>query len=286
MRVRRGRAGTGRSADAGRRHPADVPRRRRRARRGAPGRGARPRRCVRVRPPVAAGPARAPRAVGLPAARRGGRRHRPGVPRPAGGARRARRPTRSWWRSCSRSHHMAPGRLVAGLGTGDSQSAPENHAYGIPFARADERRASLAPVRAGAGGAGHPGVGGRRVSEPTLDAWRSRPGRPSTCGRPGPPPWPPTARRAARSPGPGPCPATSPASATGWASSPAPGPPGRCARGRSRSRPWPRRLPHAAGPTGRRPRTGVGRGGGGNLGRWNSAGSTVCPRTSSRTSTR
>ena len=40
-------------------------------------------------------------------------------------------------------HHMAPGRLVAGIGTGDSQSAPENEAYGIEFADAPSRRASL-----------------------------------------------------------------------------------------------------------------------------------------------
>jgi alkanesulfonate monooxygenase SsuD/methylene tetrahydromethanopterin reductase-like flavin-dependent oxidoreductase (luciferase family) len=40
--------------------------------------------------------------------------------------------------------HMAPGRLIAGLGTGDSQSAVENEAYGIPPGPADERRLALA----------------------------------------------------------------------------------------------------------------------------------------------
>jgi alkanesulfonate monooxygenase SsuD/methylene tetrahydromethanopterin reductase-like flavin-dependent oxidoreductase (luciferase family) len=40
--------------------------------------------------------------------------------------------------------HLAPGRLVAGLGTGDRLSAPENEAYGIPPGTADERRLALA----------------------------------------------------------------------------------------------------------------------------------------------
>ncbi len=38
---------------------------------------------------------------------------------------------------------MAPGRLIAGLGTGDSKSAPENLAFGIPFDPADDRRLAL-----------------------------------------------------------------------------------------------------------------------------------------------
>lgn len=37
-------------------------------------------------------------------------------------------------------------RLVAGIGTGDRLSAAENEAYGIPFARADDRRAAMAAV--------------------------------------------------------------------------------------------------------------------------------------------
>jgi alkanesulfonate monooxygenase SsuD/methylene tetrahydromethanopterin reductase-like flavin-dependent oxidoreductase (luciferase family) len=40
-------------------------------------------------------------------------------------------------------HHMAPGRLIAGLGTGDHKSAAENLAFGIPFDPADDRRLSL-----------------------------------------------------------------------------------------------------------------------------------------------
>ena len=38
---------------------------------------------------------------------------------------------------------MAPGRLIAGLGTGDRKSAPENLAFGIPVGAPDERRLAL-----------------------------------------------------------------------------------------------------------------------------------------------
>ena len=38
---------------------------------------------------------------------------------------------------------LAPGRVIAGLGTGDRLSAQENRAYGIPFPPAAERRAEL-----------------------------------------------------------------------------------------------------------------------------------------------
>lgn len=38
---------------------------------------------------------------------------------------------------------VAPGRVVAGLGTGDSLSAAENDAYGVPYPPAGERRAAL-----------------------------------------------------------------------------------------------------------------------------------------------
>ena len=40
-------------------------------------------------------------------------------------------------------HAMAPGRVIAGLGTGDSKSAAENFAYGVEFDPADERRLAL-----------------------------------------------------------------------------------------------------------------------------------------------
>lgn len=38
---------------------------------------------------------------------------------------------------------MAPGRLIAGLGTGDSKSAAENRAFGIAFDPPDQRRLAL-----------------------------------------------------------------------------------------------------------------------------------------------
>jgi alkanesulfonate monooxygenase SsuD/methylene tetrahydromethanopterin reductase-like flavin-dependent oxidoreductase (luciferase family) len=41
---------------------------------------------------------------------------------------------------------MAPGRLIAGLGTGDAKSAAENAAYGIPVDAPDARRLKLLEV--------------------------------------------------------------------------------------------------------------------------------------------
>jgi alkanesulfonate monooxygenase SsuD/methylene tetrahydromethanopterin reductase-like flavin-dependent oxidoreductase (luciferase family) len=38
---------------------------------------------------------------------------------------------------------LAPGRIIAGLGTGDRLSEAENRAYGIPFPPAAERRADM-----------------------------------------------------------------------------------------------------------------------------------------------
>jgi hypothetical protein len=40
-------------------------------------------------------------------------------------------------------HELAPGRVVAGLGTGDHLSFNENLAYGLPLAPAEERRRAL-----------------------------------------------------------------------------------------------------------------------------------------------
>jgi hypothetical protein len=39
--------------------------------------------------------------------------------------------------------HLAPGRVIAGLGTGDRLSEAENLAYGVPFAPAAERRRDM-----------------------------------------------------------------------------------------------------------------------------------------------
>lgn len=40
-------------------------------------------------------------------------------------------------------NHLAPGRVIAGLGTGDKMSEQENRAYGIPYPAAAERRADM-----------------------------------------------------------------------------------------------------------------------------------------------
>ena len=40
-------------------------------------------------------------------------------------------------------NHLAPGRVIAGLGTGDKLSEQENRAYGIPYPTAAERRAEM-----------------------------------------------------------------------------------------------------------------------------------------------
>jgi alkanesulfonate monooxygenase SsuD/methylene tetrahydromethanopterin reductase-like flavin-dependent oxidoreductase (luciferase family) len=40
-------------------------------------------------------------------------------------------------------NHLAPGRVIAGLGTGDKMSEQENRAYGIPYPTAAERRADM-----------------------------------------------------------------------------------------------------------------------------------------------
>jgi alkanesulfonate monooxygenase SsuD/methylene tetrahydromethanopterin reductase-like flavin-dependent oxidoreductase (luciferase family) len=39
--------------------------------------------------------------------------------------------------------HLAPGRVIAGLGTGDRLSEEENRAYGIPYGTAAERRTEM-----------------------------------------------------------------------------------------------------------------------------------------------
>ena len=49
---------------------------------------------------------------------------------------------------------LAPGRVIAGLGTGDTLSEEENLAYGIPFAPATERRADMVELGRQLAGAG------------------------------------------------------------------------------------------------------------------------------------
>jgi alkanesulfonate monooxygenase SsuD/methylene tetrahydromethanopterin reductase-like flavin-dependent oxidoreductase (luciferase family) len=53
---------------------------------------------------------------------------------------------------------LAPGRVIAGLGTGDRLSEEENRAYGIPFAPAAERRAEMVEL-------------GRRLVRAGLPVW-------------------------------------------------------------------------------------------------------------------
>ena len=76
---------------------------------------------------------------------------------------------------------ISSGRMIAGLGTGDHLSRPENQAFGMPFEPADERRSRLRAVASAVGRHGIPvWVGGgsrRRWSWPATSAW------PSTCGR-------------------------------------------------------------------------------------------------------
>jgi alkanesulfonate monooxygenase SsuD/methylene tetrahydromethanopterin reductase-like flavin-dependent oxidoreductase (luciferase family) len=45
--------------------------------------------------------------------------------------------------------HLAPGRVIAGLGTGDKMSEQENRAYGISYPTAAERRADMVSLGRG-----------------------------------------------------------------------------------------------------------------------------------------
>ncbi len=81
--------------------------------------------------------------------------------------------------------HWRPGRVIAGLGTGDRLSEAENLAYGIPFAPAAERRADMVDAGARAGRA-RASPSGWRADRRRGSKRRGRPGRPSTCGTPSP----------------------------------------------------------------------------------------------------
>ncbi|HEX3567877.1 MAG TPA: LLM class flavin-dependent oxidoreductase [Acidimicrobiales bacterium] len=64
---------------------------------------------------------------------------------------------------------ISGGRLIAGVGTGDSLSRQENDAYGVPFDSAEERRTSLAMVARAVRARGIPvWVGGGRPSTTDL----------------------------------------------------------------------------------------------------------------------
>jgi alkanesulfonate monooxygenase SsuD/methylene tetrahydromethanopterin reductase-like flavin-dependent oxidoreductase (luciferase family) len=81
---------------------------------------------------------------------------------------------------------LSGGRLIAGLGTGDSKSRAENEAYGLPFGPADERRARLGAVAVAVAARGIPvWVGGglpattdlARTVGATANLWEAGPGR-------------------------------------------------------------------------------------------------------------
>ena len=98
-----------------------------------------------------------PGVVGLPRARRGGRGHDPAHQlRARSWPASASCPTTSSWPSSLSLQTMAPGRLIAGLGTGDRKSAAENLAFGIPFDPPDERRLGLRECARHVLGAGVP----------------------------------------------------------------------------------------------------------------------------------
>jgi alkanesulfonate monooxygenase SsuD/methylene tetrahydromethanopterin reductase-like flavin-dependent oxidoreductase (luciferase family) len=64
---------------------------------------------------------------------------------------------------------ISGGRLIAGVGTGDSLSRQENDAYGVPFDSAQERRTSMATVARAVRAHGIPvWVGGGRPSTSAL----------------------------------------------------------------------------------------------------------------------
>jgi len=79
---------------------------------------------------------------------------------------------------------LAPGRVIAGLGTGDRLSEEENIAYGIPFAPAAERRAELVALARDLGDEGLTvwiagGPSGRteevRAATAVLNVWDAEP---------------------------------------------------------------------------------------------------------------
>ena len=60
---------------------------------------------------------------------------------------------------------ISGGRMIAGIGTGDHLSRPENEAFGVPFEPAAERRARLAVGGRRGAGPGHPGLGRRGAAQ-------------------------------------------------------------------------------------------------------------------------
>ena len=151
---------------------------------------ARARRCVRLRPPVADGPPRPPGPVGVSCPRCGVRRHRAHRRSAPLVARIGLVPEDVLVAEFASLAHMAPGRVIAGLGTGDSNSAAENAAFGIPFAPRRRPPSGAGVVRAAGGGPGRARMGWGRIGGHHRARRRHRSVR-STCGRASPPRWPP-----------------------------------------------------------------------------------------------
>jgi alkanesulfonate monooxygenase SsuD/methylene tetrahydromethanopterin reductase-like flavin-dependent oxidoreductase (luciferase family) len=87
-------------------------------------------------------------------------------------------------RQFSTLHHLAPGRVIAGLGTGDRLSEAENVAYGIPFDPPEERWAQLTELASALGQLAMPvwiagGPAGRtdeaRATGAALNVWDAPP---------------------------------------------------------------------------------------------------------------
>jgi len=92
---------------------------------------------------------------------------------------------------------VAPGRVIAALGTGDHLSKAENLAYGLAYPRADERRAQLSeiiltlreqvPVWCGAGSDATNRLA--RELDVTLNVWAAEPARVRALALEGPVSW-------------------------------------------------------------------------------------------------
>ncbi len=103
---------------------------------------------------------------------------------------------------CRALHHLAPGRVISGLGTGDRQSEPENEAYGIVTQTVDERRSQLRKVASELLadtevwiGAGSPKTNAiARELGATLNVWNVAASEVSTSALEGPTNWAGNAR--------------------------------------------------------------------------------------------
>lgn len=92
---------------------------------------------------------------------------------------------------------LAPGRVIAALGTGDKLSAPENEAYDIPRLSADQRRSllsdtartlrAIAPVWIGAGS--DPTNHAAREVGAAINLWDSSPEKVADMATSGPVSW-------------------------------------------------------------------------------------------------